>query len=331
MINRRTKHALIGTWLLLCFAAHGSTFHYANFNSPTGLIFQADAALFKDRVRLTPAAGGKVGGVWWQSKAFVKDGFDVTFDFQITEPGGHGADGLAFVVQNNPTPLLGQSGSNLGFTGITNSLVIKFDNYHYHGASYVKYDEIAVTVGSPFTDDEGQNAQSMASVTNNIVFSDGRVHAARILYAPGNLQVFLDDLENPALTYYVNLTRVMTLDQGRAWVGLTAATGADHQNQDVLTWKFAGANSDANVKLNPARTLKAVRVATAAPPTIQTVPATGAPASFFYPLPTAVKLQHRIESSTDLVHWKGMTNLTLYFADPESGNYDRRFYRFLPK
>lgn len=331
MANRRIPWTLLFTALLLCLygTSKGGAFSYENFNSPTGLIFQADAALFKDRLRLTPAAGGKVGGVWWHSKAFVKDGFDLTFQFQITQPGGHGADGLAFVVQNNATPVLGQSGSNLGFTGITNSLVIKLDNYHWHGKAYVKYDEIAVTVGRPFTGDESENARSMASVTNKIVFSDGRVHAARILYAPGNLQVFLDDLENPAMTYYVNLTRVMSLDQGRAWVGLTAATGADHQNHDVLNWRFAARNADAGAKVNISRA--STPAARTSEPTIQTVPAASAPDSFLYPLPAAVNLAHRIESSTDLVHWKPMTNLVLYFTDPESGNYDRRFYRFLAK
>ena len=59
-----------------------------------------------------------------------------------------------------------------------------------------------------------------------------------MVYVPGNLQLFLDDLENPLMTVYVNLAKVMDLDNGRAWVGFTAATGADWQNQDLIRWIF---------------------------------------------------------------------------------------------
>jgi len=97
----------------------------------------------------------------------------------------------------------------------------------------------------------------------------------------------------------------------------------------VLNWRFAAGNADASAKVNTSRA--STPAARTSEPTIQTVPAASAPDSFLYPLPAAVNLAHRIESSTDLVHWKPMTNLVLYFADPESGNYDRRFYRFLAK
>src|SRR5271170_3192554 len=106
-------------------------FVYNDFRAPSLLIFQGDTALVEGRARLTSAERGKAGGVWFSTKQPVKDGFETSFKFQLTEPGTFGANGFAFVIQNNQTPLLGLTGRGMGFRGIPNSLVIKFDPYHF--------------------------------------------------------------------------------------------------------------------------------------------------------------------------------------------------------
>jgi hypothetical protein len=55
--------------------------------------------------------------------------------------------------------------------------------------------------------------------------SDGEVHEAKIVSVPGSLTIFLDDLSSPVLTVPVDLEATLNLDNGQAWVGLTAATG----------------------------------------------------------------------------------------------------------
>ena len=65
---------------------------------------------------------------------------------------------------------------------------------------------------------------------------------ARVVYAPGALSVFLDDLTNPALTIpNLDLSRLLLLDNGSAWVGFTAGTGAAWENHDILAWQFGPA------------------------------------------------------------------------------------------
>src|SRR4051812_41446997 len=78
-------------------SVHAAGFVYSTFQTPGDLIFQGDAALLKDRVRLVPRERSKAGGLWYQTKLSVKDGFETTFQFQLTEPGGFGANGIAFV------------------------------------------------------------------------------------------------------------------------------------------------------------------------------------------------------------------------------------------
>lgn len=55
----------------------------------------------------------------------------------------------------------------------------------------------------------------------------------------GLLYVYVDDLYSPVLTVPLNLEYTIHLDNGRAYVGLTAATGDNHwQCHDILSWKF---------------------------------------------------------------------------------------------
>ena len=160
---------------LVLFPALGraETFIYDDFRSPDDLILKGDAAPLQERMRLTPAAQGKVGGMWYKTKVDVKDGFETTFRFQITE--STGADGLAFVIQNNDTPQLGGGGSGIGFWGVTNAFVIKFDNYHSWLNEFVPgiYDEIAVQAGKEVQ--FCSNTNFIASATKGITFSDGQV------------------------------------------------------------------------------------------------------------------------------------------------------------
>jgi hypothetical protein len=315
-------------------------FAYNDFSAPSSLIFQRDAALVEARVRLTPAKRGQAGGVWFSTKQWVKDGFETSFQFQLTEPGGFGANGLAFVIQNNETPLLGSSGHGMGFRRIQNSLVVKFDPYHFKDHHYVKYDEVAVLVNSSahiYPPDAGA-----IGLTTNASYTDGQIHTVKIVYTAGNLEVFLDDLGNPLLTVPVNLAEVVALDDGRAWVGFTAATGADFYNQDVISWSFHSSNDTlpnlAHTTPSTSPQLPRVNPSPSAMPaspgnathTPATTPLPVDP-SFGHALPGEVGLTHQIEASTDLIHWTPVTNVILYFRDPESTNYDRRFYRFREK
>jgi hypothetical protein len=50
--------------------------------------------------------------------------------------------------------------------------------------------------------------------------------------------------------------------------------------------------------------------------------------AFGFAVPPSVKLSHRIEASTDLIHWAPLGNAALYFKDYDSTNFTQRFYRF---
>jgi len=323
---------------LLSHQSFAASVVYSNFDSTAGLVLQGYAKSVEGKLRIVPAIGGQGrGGVWLDTKQAVGSGFDTTFQIRITDKYVYGADGLAFVIQN-PEPALGAAGGNICFGGLTNLLVIKFDDYHWQDHAFVAFDEIGVlAAASPTTPLWDVAADSVASVAKGVVFSDGQTHAVRIIYVPGNLQVFLDDLENPRMTVRVNLAKVMNLDNGRAWVGFTAASGADWQNHDLISWAFD--SSEDVVQQNETHVSPQTQIATPVPPppppvylgqNMQTPPATplSVDPSFGYRLPDGIGLTYPIEVSTNLVEWTPLTNALFYFRDLESTNYPQRFYRF---
>lgn len=330
---------LVTGYLFSVVTGNATGFAYDNFASPSLLLFQRDAVVFQDRLRLTPAERGKRGGVWFAAQQSVQNGFQTAFQFQFTDKGGFGADGLAFVIEGGETPRLSGGGSAMGFAHLTNALAVKFDPYHLRKSdvAYKPYDEVAVVAGrSP--EDRLSPYDSIASVTNEVMFVDQKIHTAEIVYVPGKLQVFLDDLEKPLITAGLDVSAAMNLIGGKAWVGFTAATGADYYNQDVLNWSF-DSSGDASVTPEGALSASSPRTQASAP-SASVIPAyagsvTASPSpplpvdpSFGYGLPSDVGLTHQIETSTDLVHWAPLTNAVFYFRDLESTNYQQRFYRF---
>jgi hypothetical protein len=279
--------------------------------------------------------------LWLETKQSVRDGFDTTFQFRITEKVRHGADGLAFVLQSRPTPSLGASGEHLGFFRGGNALVIKFDNYHWHRKWWVRYDEVAVTScgGEVFPEQLGD---SLGSVSGIELFSDGKTHTSRIQYVPGLLRVFLDDFEKPLLTVAIKLEDFVSFENDLAWVGFTASTGADSQNQDILSWAFnkqgnsspsqlLTRSSAASSRNGPAANAERTVVSTKANPQVIGLPVVegkGKPGQPLIGFPTSVGLTHDVYASTDLVNWTLVTNLSFYFNDPNAPDYDHRFYTF---
>ncbi|MEO6710517.1 MAG: PQQ-dependent sugar dehydrogenase, partial [Planctomycetota bacterium] len=70
-------------------------------------------------------------------------------------------------------------------------------------------------------------------------FADGAAHACKIRYQSGVMSVFIDNLVQPVIGVNVNLGQLLSLDQGRAWVGFTAATGSGvPQAHEILDWHF---------------------------------------------------------------------------------------------
>jgi hypothetical protein len=185
--------------------------------------------------RLTPSAPAQVGSVWLTNKRFVGDGFRTSFYFRISNPGGiEGADGFAFVVQNDSNTALGSAGGGIGYDGIPKSVAVEFDTYQnvFGCASDPDNNHISIhTDGTnPNSVDECFSVGSTSIIPN---LSDGNVHFVQIGYVSGKMSVWVDG--SLVLSKAVSLTPAVD-SLGRAYLGFTAATGAGYEIHDIGGW-----------------------------------------------------------------------------------------------
>lgn len=200
-------------------------------------------------LRLTPAVLQTAGAAWFAEKQRVRGGFEVTFRFQLTGQGGldNGADGLAFVLQNEGPDAMAGRGSAGGFApgngqgdssspGIPRAIAVFFDTHRNRDADDPNDNHVVICTNGPIGKMRWPPRRLGVAKLLNRRMKDGKPHTARIVYTPPLMAVYLDD-DRPALRVPVDLSTV-TDAEGAAYIGFTAATGAAYQNHDVLAWSF---------------------------------------------------------------------------------------------
>jgi hypothetical protein len=207
------------------------------------------AEVWQDRLRLTPAVPQVAGAAWFVEPQPVTAGFEMVFQFQLTEQDGShkGADGFAFVLQNSGPEALAGRGSAGGFAlgdgmqdpsqpGIPHSIAVFFDTFRNRDGGDPSDNYIAVCTNGAIGKMRWPPKRLGVGAKLKIRLKDGQPHRARIRYTPPLLFVSLDDGE-PVLRVPVDLSTV-TDPQGRAFIGFTASTGNSWENHDILGWKF---------------------------------------------------------------------------------------------
>lgn len=276
-----TRSHRLNTWLrfLLILLVAGTTPLFAqisfnDFGDVSGLALNGTAAQATNQggqkiLRLTPDGAHIVAGSAWfkTQQQTVASGFTSAFQFQITHDPTKGdgpADGVTFTIQNSSgdglgTSAVGATGSGIGYgvadpgqlgSPIPNSLTVEFDTYFNSD-----YDPNAnhIAVQSCGTDPNTQDHNALCPSGNpanlgivsdlgGITLADGSVHTAVVEYDPGTLKVYIDNLGTPVLIVNTDLSSLLNLSDGNAWVGFTGSTGGFSENNDILSWTFAPAN-----------------------------------------------------------------------------------------
>lgn len=238
--------------LLIAVAAAGQEtkgFSFDTFSSAQGLQLRQDAAISGDVLRVTPARHDSAGAAWFGQRVPVRNGFTTTFRFQFTERGGlgHGADGLAFVLQNVGANAIGARGSAGGFglgthgyegtQAIPQSIAVFFDTFRNADEGDTSDNSLSISTNGPIGSLRWPPPRLGRVPKLKIKLKDGAVHAARVVYEPPVISVYLDDFSKPVLRASADLATIIDAS-GSAFIGFTASTGGGWENQDVLSWSF---------------------------------------------------------------------------------------------
>ncbi len=241
---------------LAALPLQSQTFSYPNFISVTGLHANGTATQgipvppeTSTVLRLMDGLGshGQESSVWFQEPVLLVKGFKVEFGFNINSCVVIGcSDGFAFVIQNSVTGLaaLGGFGGYLGYSaapgvaGIDNSLAIEFDDFQNFTLNDPNGNHIAAqSCGTaPNTADHSMCNLSIVP-TLPITLPDGANHVVEIAYIPtGDLYTLID--HTPVMHTLVDLGTLLSLPDGKAYIGFTAGAGSGGQNTDILNWSF---------------------------------------------------------------------------------------------
>ncbi len=240
--------------------ASAQNFNYPDFSSTAGLTLNGNAAPSGSALRVSSAVISDKGSAFQTLPVSVAGGFDTTIEFLITGQVSGGADGLAFVIHNDPRgpTALGDHAAVMGYgvfmggaagIAIANSLVVELDTYF--GGMWGDFNDNHISIHTLGTAENSASENfSIGWVVPAINMSDSQVHKLRVRYVPGTLEVYLDDVVNPAISTpydfstggnYVGGGSVggLNLNAGTsAYVGFTAAAGGVWENHDVLSWDW---------------------------------------------------------------------------------------------
>lgn len=235
-----------------CTALLTAQFSVAPEQRPTTHKFSltGQAEVQKDRIRLTPADRMTTGAAWLREKQYVREGFTAKFTFQFSDQGGlgNGADGMAFVLQEDSPYLVGERGDGGGFQYPASAktepdippryIAVFFDTFQNGQDPSGNY--VAVHTSGPLPGRSWPATRMITKRTlNNADMKDGQPHTAVITFAPPLLTVVVDD-GNPAFRSMIDV-RLVCDQAGFAYVGLTASTGNGWEAHDVLQWEFTPA------------------------------------------------------------------------------------------
>ncbi|MFT5926671.1 MAG: hypothetical protein ACI9WL_001420, partial [Rubritalea sp.] len=202
---------------------------YAQFNP--SLIGDA-VAQGNDCFQITPNLNGQSGAIWSPDRINMRGNFIIEFRIFLGSNDANGADGLTFVMKNNPTPLIGGLGGGMGYLGIPNSFAVEFDTWQ--NANDPSFDHIAMVSGGVNDHSLPQNlAGPVAASATSINVEDGLEHDVRIEWngSSQTMKVYFDCDER--LIYTGDLINQVFAGSVFSYFGFTGSTGGAANLQRV--------------------------------------------------------------------------------------------------
>jgi Legume lectin domain len=207
-------------------AAYGQL-SYPNFSSTSGLNLVGSATVVSNAIQLTTEGTyATASAVWRKTPLNVGTGFSTAFSYTIDPAGG--ADGIAFVIQNDPrgSSALGGDGGGLGANGIAKGVAIAFRTYIFNDVeidSCGVRNRRAIFIGDCV----------VASISVPAPGLSGR-HTVQINESGGLLKVSLDGSQ--ILSGSVNLATAV--GGNTAYVGITGADGSASETATIHSWSI---------------------------------------------------------------------------------------------
>jgi hypothetical protein len=182
--------------------------------------------------QLTTGATGQMGSIFTTAKEPVGHPWSTTFTLQDYPVVG-AADSVSFVIQNDPRGInaLGGGGGGGGYSGITNSIAVKFDLYTHN--THRSSTGLFLNGQSP----DSNPALDVDMMASGIDLASRHPFQVSFTYIGTTLsQTVRDTVTGATFTHDYTIDIPMTIGTDFAYVGFTGGTGGESAFQDVLNW-----------------------------------------------------------------------------------------------
>ena len=192
------------------------------------------------RLRLTEAAASRNGTAWFRKRLDFSEGFDTTFDLHfVSTDGNTGADGISFIIQDNPTGTASVP-VQMHENGLaTYALNIKFDSYLNAGEVSAAFVQVLSGTSVLATANLANNPDITLGGTSAVDLTQGVndvPYRIRVTYVPGDLDVYFDGVLIIA-DVPVDLDTILAVDiNGKGFAGFSARTGGAYETHDITSW-----------------------------------------------------------------------------------------------
>lgn len=160
--------------------------------------------------------------------------FSSYFEFQFTNQGGGGADGIVFTVQTVANTA-GGAGGGIGYQGLSNSVGVEFDNWDNGSCDGNNGNHAGIDIN-------GSVCSVVRADTLPAQLDSGTIFHAWVDYngVTDTLEVrlALDDTRPAAALMSYTVDLVSVLGTTNAFVGFTSGTGAATADHDIRRWVF---------------------------------------------------------------------------------------------
>lgn len=218
------------TFTAIALAAFAGAASAAPINLAT-MTHNDNAQMDGTDLRLTENIGWKKGSAFTQAYALTPNTvFSAFFEFSISGTGS-GADGLAFVVQNDASGAnaIGGVGGYIGYSGLTPSVVVEFDTYNNGVADNHNSNHVGINV-------DGTIHSAALAVAPFSLESDDASRFAWVDYDGTALSVYLSETATKPGTELLSHNVSLNDLGGSGFFGFTAATGANWSDHRIKSF-----------------------------------------------------------------------------------------------
>jgi fibronectin type 3 domain-containing protein len=193
------------------------------------MTLNGSAAIVGSKLELTSGLSSQTGSAYSTATVDITK-FTTQFTFHLTA-GASTADGFCFVVQNLAPTALGAGGGGLGYSGIANSVAVKFDLFNNAG-------EGSDSTGL-FTKGFSPNVPAIDLTSTGIDLHSGDIFFVSMSYDGTTLGVTITDTTTSASASQSYTVNIPSFTGGTsAFVGFCGSTGSLTVTSDILTWTY---------------------------------------------------------------------------------------------